>query len=371
MIWVFEVIDKVLERLPLIKHYDIKIHTNKKFSAKLEKHQEYDDGLVISSQLKFNSLDLKSNVIFLIEKGTDGNVHYYFGIKNSIDFKSDNDDDILKSIHDMALRSYADNALSFEHIVSLKDKTEVFPEDEFEHIVKEINKRMFFFDEYGQKYDLPLFETKKEKELSLLITEMKKIGIEKLPYAYASLKPFIDAKTMKIHYTKHYKGYVDKLNKALSNKKGNHNLKDIINKISSYNTEVRNNAGGAFNHALFWNMLSPKKQEIPKEVKEKLIKDFGSIEKFKQEFEEKAKKRFGSGWVWLIITPSKKLKIMSTPNQDNPLMNIVKNGGHPILGLDLWEHSYYLKYQNKRDEYIHNFWNNINWEYVLKLFKEN
>jgi Fe-Mn family superoxide dismutase len=202
-----------------------------------------------------------------------------------------------------------------------------------------------------------------------LITEMKRIGIEKLPYSYSSLKNFIDSKTMDVHYNKHYKTYVKKLNDALSKKDyGDVELEEIVKSISKYNTTVRNNAGGAFNHAMFWKMLSPKKQKVEGEVIEKIKKDFGSINEFKKEFEETAKDRFGSGWVWLVLTKNNKLKIMSTANQDNPLMNDIK-GGYPLLGLDVWEHAYYLKYQNKRDEYIKNFWDVVNWEFVNELYK--
>ena len=202
-----------------------------------------------------------------------------------------------------------------------------------------------------------------------LITEMKRIGIEKLPYSYSSLKNFIDSKTMDVHYNKHYKTYVKKLNDALSKKdSGDVELEEIVKSISKYNTTVRNNAGGAFNHAMFWKMLSPKKQKVEGDVVEKIKKDFGSYNEFKKEFEETAKERFGSGWVWLVLTKNNKLKIMSTANQDNPLMNDIK-GGYPLLGLDLWEHAYYLKYQSKRDEYIKNFWDVVNWEFVNKLYK--
>jgi Fe-Mn family superoxide dismutase len=199
--------------------------------------------------------------------------------------------------------------------------------------------------------------------------EMKKIGIEKLPYSYSALKQFVDSETMNIHYNKHYKGYVKKLNDALSKKNYKDvDLEDIIKSISKYDIKVRNNAGGAFNHALFWKMLSPKKQ-IPKgEIFEKITKQYGNIKKMKDEFNEVAKERFGSGWVWLVLTKTNRLKIMSTPNQDNPLMNIIKDGGYPLLGLDLWEHAYYLRYRNKRDEYIKKFWNHINWEFVNELY---
>jgi Fe-Mn family superoxide dismutase len=200
------------------------------------------------------------------------------------------------------------------------------------------------------------------------IMEMKKIGIEKLPYSYSSMKQFVDPETMDIHYNKHYKGYVKKLNDALSNKKGDVELEDIIKNISKYDTKVRNNAGGAFNHALFWKMLSPTKQKPSGEVSEKITKQYGNIKKLKDEFNQVAKDRFGSGWAWLILTKNNRLKIISTSNQDNPLMNVVKDGGYPLLGLDVWEHAYYLKYRNKRDEYINNFWNHVNWEFVNELY---
>lgn len=204
-----------------------------------------------------------------------------------------------------------------------------------------------------------------------LIEEMKRIGIEKLPYSYSSLKKFIDSKTMNIHYNKHYKGYVDKLNKLLSKKNyGDLELEVIVKSISKFNDEIKNNAGGAFNHALFWKMLSPKKQNISGAILDKIKKNFGSYNKFKTLFEEESKKRFGSGWVWLILTKNGKLKITSTPNQENPLMNTSKDKGYPLLGLDLWEHSYYLKYQNKREEYISNFWECVNWDFVNKLLEK-
>jgi Fe-Mn family superoxide dismutase len=212
-----------------------------------------------------------------------------------------------------------------------------------------------------------LLEQKIETKNNLLV-EMKKIGIEKLPYSYSSLSRFIDSKTMNVHYNKHYKGYVDKLNDALKDNKGDLELEDIIKTISKYDNKVRNNAGGAFNHALFWKMLSPKKQRPHGEIYEKIKKDFGNIKKLKDEFNQVAKDRFGSGWAWLYLSKDGKLKIMSTPNQDNPLMNVVKKGGFPLLGLDVWEHAYYLKYQNKRDEYISKFWDVVNWEFVNDLY---
>jgi Fe-Mn family superoxide dismutase len=198
-----------------------------------------------------------------------------------------------------------------------------------------------------------------------IISEIKKVSIEKLPYSYDSLSSFIDTETMITHYTKHYKGYVEKLNLELEKIKGKDlDLEEIIKSISKYNTKVRNNGGGAFNHALFWKMLSPKPNKIGEKLSKQINKDFGSFEKFKEEFEEEAKSRFGSGWVWLILTKQNKLKIVTTANQDNPLMNSEKEQGYPLLGLDLWEHAYYLKYKNQRDKYISNFWKVVNWGFV-------
>ena len=209
-----------------------------------------------------------------------------------------------------------------------------------------------------------------EKNKKLFLTEMKKIGIEKLPYAYTALKQFIDAETMTYHYNKHYKGYVEKLNDALTKKDyGDVELEDIIKRISKYNKTIRNNAGGAFNHALFWKMLSPKEQVCGGPILKKINSSFGNLKEFKNKFESVAKNRFGSGWVWLVLTKRNTLKVISTPNQDNPLMNVIRNGGYPLLGLDLWEHSYYLKYRNKRDEYIRNFWKCVNWGFVNELLK--
>jgi Fe-Mn family superoxide dismutase len=221
-----------------------------------------------------------------------------------------------------------------------------------------------------QQLETTILEGHILKEKNLLITEMKKIGIEKLPYSYSALKQFIDPETMEFHYNKHYKGYVDKLNDALSKKKyGDLELIQIIKTIGRFDKTIRNNAGGAFNHALFWNMLSPTPIKLKGELLKKITKQYGSFPSFKKEFETIAKEQFGSGWVWLILTSKNTLKIMSTPNQDNPLMNVVEGGGFPLLGLDLWEHAYYLKYKNKRDEYITNFWKVVNWDFVSKLYE--
>jgi len=158
-----------------------------------------------------------------------------------------------------------------------------------------------------------LVEDKKNENKKFFLSEMKKIGIEKLPYSYTSLKSFIDPETMDVHYNKHYKGYVEKLNLALQKRKlGDLELEDIIRTISRYSKSVRDNAGGAFNHALFWKMLSPKPVKLSSKLSEKLDKNFGSFKEFKKEFETKAKERFGSGWVWLVLTKNNTLE-----NYDN------------------------------------------------------
>lgn len=202
-----------------------------------------------------------------------------------------------------------------------------------------------------------------------IISEIKKVSIEKLPYEFDDLDLFIDSETMKTHYNKHYKGYVEKLNLELEKVKGKDlDLEEIVSSISKFNTKVRNNGGGAFNHALFWKMLSPKKTKLENPLLSKIEKTFGSFEKFKEKFEEEAKSRFGSGWVWLVLTKNNRLKIITTPNQDNPLMLTANDKSYPLLGLDLWEHAYYLKYKNERDKYIHNFWKVVNWDFVTDLY---
>jgi superoxide dismutase, Fe-Mn family len=234
------------------------------------------------------------------------------------------------------------------------------------------NKKMekTIYKSFSEKIDLIESQLQIESsEKITLINEIKKISIDKLPYDYNSLEVFIDSETMNTHYNKHYKSYVDKLNKELEKVKGKDlDLEQIVSDISKFNTVVRNNGGGAFNHALFWKMLSPKKQKLEDPIKSKIEKTFGSFEKFKEKFEEEAKSRFGSGWVWLILTKTNRLKIVTTANQDNPLMDNQEVRGYPLLGLDVWEHAYYLKYKNQRDKYVSNFWKVVNWGFVNDLY---
>lgn len=191
-----------------------------------------------------------------------------------------------------------------------------------------------------------------------------------LPYDKAALEPHIDAQTMEIHHGKHHKAYVDNLNKALEGKdEANGNLEDLMKKVGSLGAAVRNNGGGHYNHSLFWKLMSPNGGGEPTGKLAEAIKEtFGSFDEFKKEFAAAGATRFGSGWAWLI-SQNGKLKVVSTPNQDNPLMDVAEEKGTPILGLDVWEHAYYLKYQNKRPDYISAFWNVVNWEEAGRRFE--
>ncbi|AWG26816.1 superoxide dismutase [Flavobacterium kingsejongi] len=192
-----------------------------------------------------------------------------------------------------------------------------------------------------------------------------------LPYAYDALEPNIDAKTMEIHYSKHYLKYTNELNKAITGTElEKQSIEDILGKLDLENKAVRNNAGGYYNHTLYWEIMGPKAGGEPKgALAEAINKDFGSFEAFKTQLSDAAAKRFGSGWAWLVLDKTGKLVIGSTGNQDNPLMPKMEISGKPLLGLDVWEHAYYLKYQNKRPDYITAFFNVINWDAVAKRFE--
>ncbi|MDR2010832.1 MAG: superoxide dismutase [Bacteroidales bacterium] len=196
----------------------------------------------------------------------------------------------------------------------------------------------------------------------------QEFSLPKLNYGYNDLEPYIDGKTMEIHYSKHHKTYVDNLNKAVSdnNLKGI-SLEELMFNVSNYGTAIRNNGGGHYNHTLFWSILTPGSTGKPDgKLAEMINSEFGSFENFKKTMNEAATSRFGSGWAWLILTKNNKLVITSTPNQDNPLMDISEVRGIPLLGIDVWEHAYYLKYQNKRADYLEAVWNVINWKEVEK-----
>jgi Fe-Mn family superoxide dismutase len=189
--------------------------------------------------------------------------------------------------------------------------------------------------------------------------------LPKLTYDYAALEPHIDARTMEIHHTKHHQAYVNNLNNALAGSDWeNKSLEDLMTNISKLPVAVRNNGGGHYNHSLFWKFMAPNAGDAPTgDLLDALNKYFGSFDKFKELFTTAGMTRFGSGWAWLVKAEGE-LKIISTPNQDNPLMDIAEVKGTPILGVDVWEHAYYLKYQNRRNEYLAAFWNLVNWEEV-------
>jgi len=194
-----------------------------------------------------------------------------------------------------------------------------------------------------------------------------------LKYSFDALEPHIDTKTMQIHHGKHHAGYTNNLNNAI---KGTDletmSIETILGELDLNNAAVRNNGGGFFNHSLFWNVMSPNGGGVPSGDLASAINDsFGSFDEFKSAFSKAAGTRFGSGWAWLCVHPGGKLEVCSTPNQDNPLMKGVGCGGQPILGLDVWEHAYYLNYQNRRPDYISGFFNVINWDFVSELYSKN
>ena len=195
---------------------------------------------------------------------------------------------------------------------------------------------------------------------------------EPLPYAYDALEPYIDARTMEIHYSKHHQAYFNNLTKAVAGTElEGKSLESLFPKISQLPAVVRNNGGGHWNHAFFWKSMAPKAGGEPSgALRAAIDKDFGSFDEFKKQFEAAAVGRFGSGWAWLVAGADGKLFVSSTPNQDNPLMDVAEKRGTPLLGLDVWEHAYYLKYQNKRADYAGAFWNIVYWPAVAKRYGE-
>ncbi len=193
-----------------------------------------------------------------------------------------------------------------------------------------------------------------------------------LAYSYNALEGAIDAQTMEIHYSKHGAAYTANLNKAITGTPlEKESLTAILSKISTSSPAVRNNAGGHYNHELFWTILTPEKNTQPsKHLAKAITETFGSLDALKEQISKAGADRFGSGWAWLSVSNDGKLFVSSTPNQDNPLMDIVENKGTPILGIDVWEHAYYLKYQNKRPDYLSTIWTVINWKEVSKRYEE-
>jgi superoxide dismutase, Fe-Mn family len=194
--------------------------------------------------------------------------------------------------------------------------------------------------------------------------------LPKLNYAYDALEPHIDARTMEIHHSKHHNGYTTKLNAAIEGTAlENESIESILENLDMSNGAVRNNGGGFYNHSLFWSIMDPNdKGELSGDLKDAIVGAYGSVDAFKTAFSKAAATQFGSGWAWLCVHKGGKVEVCSTPNQDNPLMPGVSCGGTPILGLDVWEHAYYLNYQNRRPDYINAFFNVINWNEVAKRF---
>jgi superoxide dismutase, Fe-Mn family len=191
-----------------------------------------------------------------------------------------------------------------------------------------------------------------------------------LPYAHDALEPHIDKQTMEIHHGKHHQAYIDNLNKAIAGTENeNKSLEELVASAGKISPAVRNNGGGHWNHSIFWKVLGPNAGGEPTGKLADAIKStFGSFEEFKEKFANAGATRFGSGWAWLIVKDGK-LEITSTPNQDNPLMDVAEVKGTPVLGIDVWEHAYYLKYQNRRPEYLKAFWNAVNWDAVTKNYE--
>mgnify|MGYP003667299234 CR=1 FL=1 len=203
------------------------------------------------------------------------------------------------------------------------------------------------------------------------IHAQSKFELPQLGYAYDALEPVIDSQTMQIHHSKHHQAYVNKLNKALEGTAAeNLSIEEMLKNISKYSTAVRNNAGGHYNHSLFWTILTPNKNTLPSDrLLQAINQEFGSVDSLKILLNNAASNQFGSGWVWLSLDKNNKLFISSTSNQDNPLMDLAEKQGRPILGIDVWEHAYYLKYQNKRGDYLLAIWDVINWEEVSNRYE--
>lgn len=194
--------------------------------------------------------------------------------------------------------------------------------------------------------------------------------LPKLAYSYDALEPTIDARTMEIHHSKHHQAYVDNLNNAIAGTDLEGKSLEEIQKIGTDKPAVRNNGGGHFNHSLFWELLTPGGSKEPVGNVKAEIEKIGGFEKFKEDFSNAAKTRFGSGWAWLVKNADGSVVVSSTPNQDNPLMPVADVQGTPILGLDVWEHAYYLKYQNRRPDYVSAFFDVINWDKVEELYNK-
>ncbi len=210
--------------------------------------------------------------------------------------------------------------------------------------------------------------TKKENKMKTA----NKFEFQTLPYAYDALEPFIDKLTLEIHYGKHHKAYYENFLAAIKGTEmDSMDIKDIFKNISKYPVAVRNNGGGYYNHTFYWEGMKASGSSLPTgKLADAITKSFTSFDEFKKQFSDAGKTRFGSGWAWLSLDDKGELFISSTPNQDNPLMDLAEKKGTPLLVMDVWEHAYYLKYQNKRPDYIEAFWNVVNWEKVAKRYEK-
>jgi Fe-Mn family superoxide dismutase len=213
------------------------------------------------------------------------------------------------------------------------------------------------------------FSQKNNNKKDIAMTTINKLEFHNLPYAYDALEPFIDKMTMEIHHSKHHKAYYDNMMNAV---KGtdmeSKTLEEVFSNMSKYPAAVRNNGGGYYNHNLYWEVMKVNGGKPSAKLEAAIVKTFGSMDELKKQFTDAGKTRFGSGWAWLSVDKDGNLFVSSTPNQDNPLMDVADKKGTPILGMDVWEHAYYLKYQNKRPDYTEAFWNVINWEAVSKKY---
>lgn len=240
--------------------------------------------------------------------------------------------------------------------------------------MKKTNRRKFIkkslqasvYTAIGAPVILNACAPKKEREETVEEDSLSPLSFSQiaLAYAYDSLEPNIDTLTMDIHYNKHHAAYIKNVNEAISEDGIEYaDVNDFFDNISKLSIKARNNGGGAWNHNFFWQCMHPGSSEPSGKILEAINGSFGSVEKFKEEFTNAAMTRFGSGWAWLVEDAGT-LKIGSTPNQDNPLMDLSEFKGKPLLGIDVWEHAYYLHYQNKRNEYVGNWWNTVNWDFV-------
>lgn len=213
------------------------------------------------------------------------------------------------------------------------------------------------------------FSQKNNNKKDIAMTTINKLEFHNLPYAYDALEPFIDKMTMEIHHSKHHKAYYDNMMNAVkgTDMEGK-TLEEVFANMSKYPAAVRNNGGGYYNHNLYWEVMKVNGGKPSAKLEAAIVKTFGSMDELKKQFTDAGKTRFGSGWAWLSVDKDGKLFVSSTPNQDNPLMDVADKKGTPILGMDVWEHAYYLKFQNKRPDYTEAFWNVINWEAVSKKY---